>query len=453
MSRAHAALKAFFMAFEAGFSKVEISPPVVGDLSIPILGFWWERAKAYGEVHDPLYARAACFRDGDRFTVVSMDAFGDGIGLTDSIRKLASEKTGIPREKIMVCSTHAHTAPETYGLCWNAVDGRWLDWVAERVASAVEEAERRLELATMRVATARTEGLVVNRRASYVMERVAKGEARLSPEEIARSTDLDENLYAFTFLGADRSPVGIIVNFACHPVIMQTVPVISSDYAGFVAEEAEKLTGATTLYLNGPCGDVNPACGDTGNYSDVVALGTRLASCIQRIANNFDKASQVEEPVRLSARRAVAKVRRRGLPRKEELLEEKERLEGEIAARSMVPPPREDGLGAALFSIREKLTLYEMPEAFDAEVQVFSFGPHSIVGIPGELFACLGRDIRMAKRGVVQIATLANKILGYIAPREAFAAGGYETQPARWSRLAPGSGEEIRDAAVKLLRS
>ncbi len=441
------------MAFKVGFSKIEISPPVVGDLSIPILGFWWERAKAYWEVHDPLYARAACFMDGDQFVVISMDAFGDGIGLTDSIRALASAKTGIPYENIMVCSTHTHTAPETYGLCWNSVDEKWLTWVAKRVAAAVEEAKHRVEPAMMHVATARMEGLVVNRRATYVTERVAKGEAQLSFEELARSTDMDENLYVFTFIGADKSPVGTLVNFACHPVIMQTMPMISSDYAGFVAEKAEKMTGATTLYLNGPCGDINPACGDTGNYDDVVELGTRLVSHVHKITSNVDMASTVKGSIQLSARQSVIEVRRRDLPNKEMILKEKERIEREIASRSTTPPPREDSLGAALFNIQEKLSLYELHESFDAEVQAFSLGPHSIVGIPGELFACLGRDIRMAKRDTILIATLANKILGYIVPREAFVVGGYETELSRWSRLEPGSGEEIRDAAVKLLRS
>jgi hypothetical protein len=440
------------VALSVGFSKADISPRVVGDLTIPILGFWWERAKVYEGVHDPLYARAACIKGDDEFVIVSLDAIGDGIGLTDSIRDLASERTGIPREKVMISCTHTHTAPETYGLCGHTVDERWLEEAADKVAFAIVQAYRNLEPATMRVGTARTEGLVVNRRALYVEERVRTGEVRLSPEEAARSIDADEDLCVCAFLRADGSLIGMTVNFACHPVIMQTAPIISADYAGFVAEEAERRTGATTIFLNGPCGDINPACGDTRNYDDVVALGLKLATHVLQVVESFHTGPNDGERIRISTRRVVAEVRRRALPPKGAFIAKREELEAEIRTRDVSPPPNEDTLGAALFEVREALSLYEAPDCYDAEVQVFTLGPYAIIGIPGELFTCLGRDIRGRGAGNALIATLANRMLGYIAPQEAFRVGGYEAGSlARWSRLAPGSGEIIRDAAIGVL--
>ena len=438
------------MVLKVGFSKVDITPPVDSGLSIPILGFWWERAKAYQDIHDPLYARVAYFQNDDQFIVVSMDSIGDGIGFTDSIRQLTSKRMGIPREKIMISCTHTHTAPETYDLCWHPVDKKWLEEMTKRVAAAIEGAHRKMECATVHCETALTEGLVKNRRADYVRKKVTE----LMPDELARSIDLDERLYVMAFLGSDRLPIGLLVNFACHPVIMQTAPTISADYTGFVAEEVEKRIDAPALYLNGPCGDVNPACGDTRNYGDVVALGTRLSSHIQGIVESIRTKPSDKESNHLLARQTAIGVQRRDLPQKEILLGEKERYEREVKARSVVPPAYEDALGAALFSVREALTLYEKPEHYEAEVQVFSLGPYAIVGIPGEFFTCLGRDIRKESKNTILIATLANRMLGYIAPHEAFTVGGYETESlARWSRLAPGSGETIRNAAIQMLRS
>jgi neutral ceramidase len=406
----------------------------------------------YEGVHDPLYARAACIKGDDEFVIVSLDSIGDGIGLTDSIRNLASERTGIPREKVMVSCTHTHTAPETYGLCGHTVDERWLEDAANKVAFAIVQAYRNLEPATMRVGTTRTEGLVVNRRARYVEERARTSEVRLSPEDAARSVDADEDLRVWAFLRADGSLIGMTVNFACHPVIMQTAPIISADYAGFVAEEAERRTGATTIFLNGPCGDINPTCGDTRNYNDVVALGLKLVKYILQVVENFPTGSNDGERIRISTRRAIAEVRRRALPPKGAFIAKREELEDEIRTRGATPPPHEDTLGAALFEVREVLSLYEDPNCYDAEVQVFTLGPHAIFGIPGELFTCLGRDIRVRVAGDALIATLANRILGYIAPQEAFRVGGYEVGSlARWSRLAPGSAEIICDAAIGLL--
>jgi len=47
----------------------------------------------------------------------------------------------------------------------------------------------------------------------------------------------------------------------------------------------------------------------------------------------------------------------------------------------------------------------------------------------------------------------AESYIGYIPTDRAFAGGGYETQPGRWSRVAPGSEPIVCRQAIGLLKS
>ena len=85
-------------------------------------------------------------------------------------------------------------------------------------------------------------------------------------------------------------------------------------------------------------------------------------------------------------------------------------------------------------------------------VQVFAFGSDTaIVGLPGEIFSELGLAIKKQSpfRNTI-IVELANDSIGYVPTRQAFAEGSYEVVN---SRVAPGGGEMLVQAAVRLLKS
>jgi hypothetical protein len=94
-----------------------------------------------------------------------------------------------------------------------------------------------------------------------------------------------------------------------------------------------------------------------------------------------------------------------------------------------------------------------LPGSLPAEIHALEVADWLLLGVPGELVGCLGQDIRAASRKHrVWVVGYANGYLGYFATRASFEAGCYESFPGRWSRLAPGSSETLRDAAVQLIR-
>ena len=87
-----------------------------------------------------------------------------------------------------------------------------------------------------------------------------------------------------------------------------------------------------------------------------------------------------------------------------------------------------------------------------AEVFAIRVGPAGIVGLPGEIFAEFGRQIRAASPlQPTLVIEMANGCVGYVPTAEAFLGGGYETELARSSKLTPAAGPLLVNAAVEAL--
>jgi len=85
------------------------------------------------------------------------------------------------------------------------------------------------------------------------------------------------------------------------------------------------------------------------------------------------------------------------------------------------------------------------------EVQVFRLSDSvAVVGLPGEVFVDLGLAIKEASPfATTLVIELCQDAPGYIPTRKAFVEGSYETVN---SRIAPGGGELMAEAAIRLLK-
>ena len=89
--------------------------------------------------------------------------------------------------------------------------------------------------------------------------------------------------------------------------------------------------------------------------------------------------------------------------------------------------------------------------ALPLEVQAFRVGPNTaIVGLPGEVFVELGLAIKKGSPFEnTLLVELSNDCIGYVPTKKAFAEGGYEVVN---SRVQPGGGEMLVEAAIRLLK-
>ena len=100
----------------------------------------------------------------------------------------------------------------------------------------------------------------------------------------------------------------------------------------------------------------------------------------------------------------------------------------------------------------EAVALNDYPEAVPVAIQAYRIGDIAIVGIPCEVFAQIGLDIRRASPLKNQFTiSLANGYNGYLPTPEQHAVGGYETWRARSSYLEVEASVKISKAVDELL--
>ncbi len=342
--------------------------------------------------------------------MVADGLLGSNSRSADEVRQRAAVGSGIKSENIMVAATHTHSTPETSGITdvadWVGMS-EWVESWLDGIAQAVIEASGHLRPA--RIAWGRTEvaGLACNRR------------------DVLRPTPgfLDQNADVVMFEGEDSDWKTIVFGFACHLVTVQVQPLVSADFPGVAMATVENdLDGEVfSMYLQGACGDVNPLCGHSGSWSDVEVNDRLLGDAVTACACDLlagDHAVGLETVESVSV---VVELPSRQLP---DL--------GPIEAEWMESKRLADGGDAD--AARRATTLYEQikrirmgEKPISAELQVLRLGPLAIVGIPGELCADLGQEIRQKSAAPFTVLSLySNGYLGYNASLVDHALGGYE---------------------------
>ncbi len=140
----------------------------------------------------------------------------------------------------MVAATHTHAGPA--GLRRD-LDEPLTEVMARTIAGAIAAAHRDKRPAVLKAGRGSVDSVSQNRR---------------DPDG-----PFDDALRVLLFDSPDPrdGAVASIVNFACHPTVLyRTNMLISADYPGHAIRTVRNVLGeAPVLFLNGACGDVNPA--------------------------------------------------------------------------------------------------------------------------------------------------------------------------------------------------
>ena len=420
------------MTFTVGTAAAVITPPV----GTPMEGYSARRDVSQG-VHDDLYARALVLDDGtSAVALVSCDLVGVDRRLVSDARQRASEATGLRPNHILIAATHTHAGPA--GLRRD-VDEALLDVTARHIAGAVASAYRRRRPAVLKVGTARVDSVSQNRR---------------HPE-----WPIDSSLTVLLLDDPDplQPPIAAVINFACHAtVLFHTNLLISADYPGSAVRTAERVfPGLGVLFLNGACGNVNPAW-VSQEFAEADRVGTVVGAAAARLiaelrplgpgqrAHNIRWDEHTEKAV--TAGDLVEEVRLRvgsrhvDLPMKTFLSPEEyeatlRELDGQMAALDSTSGRDERRrLMSQLTRLRTERTVAsrmagQKDRMLHPELMAISLGSDlALLGLPGEFFVETVDEIR-ARAGLryLPVACYANHYIGYVVPPAAFDEGGYET--------------------------
>lgn len=445
------AIPASAAELQAGVAVVDITPP----LGYRMAGYFRERLNT--GTHDPLQAKALVLRQGDEKAAwVFCDLVGIGREVSDRARKSAAQKTGIPAANILIAATHSHTGPLYMGALRQyfhdqaiAAKGEdpheKIDYpavLADKVAAAIEKAAKSVQPVQLVADRAKQEGLSFNRRFHMKDGSVVFNPGKLNPNIVRPCGPIDPEVGLLRFRSGGKDLAHLTV-FALH---LDTVggTEYSADYPFYLERTLRPELGdeCVSLFGAGTCGDINHINVSNSDpqkgQDEARRIGAVLGATVQQTHSKLQPARSPSLAVRRTivqaplqkydaeaiaqARKDMAKIGTREMP----FLKQVETYK--IVSLQMLP-------GATL----------------PMEVQAFRLTKDvAIVGLPGEIFVELGLAIKKASPFPwTFVIELCNDAPGYVPTIKAFKEGSYETVN---SRIQPGGGEKLVEAATRLLK-
>ncbi|MGA9720899.1 MAG: neutral/alkaline non-lysosomal ceramidase N-terminal domain-containing protein, partial [Candidatus Binatus sp.] len=253
-------------SLHAGAARVKLDPPA----GLAMLGYG-NRVGRNAGVHDDLAAQALVLSDGaNKVAIAGVDLLAVGARIADDIRERAAAITGIPADSILICATHTHSAPAFNIFATPRIDakpseGRDLEWereLPEKIASAIVQANKNLEPAILRAATA-TFTLGINRRLMRPHRQIQLAANRSGPA--------DAEVGMLGAYRANGTPIAFLMNYPCHGVVLcEDNLLYSRDWPGFAMDEIETAAASAagprpiSIFIQGATGNIDPR--SRGNF-------------------------------------------------------------------------------------------------------------------------------------------------------------------------------------------
>ncbi|MFA5189609.1 MAG: neutral/alkaline non-lysosomal ceramidase N-terminal domain-containing protein [Verrucomicrobiia bacterium] len=422
--------------WRVGTARTDITP------SGPIwMGGYASRNHPSEGVLQPIWAKALLFEDpaGSRAAIVTLDLIGIDRGLTDSVCQRICQKTGIPRERIVLNCSHTHSGPVVAGvtpLVYDLDAGQqktvddYAKTLADKLVLLVEAAVKDLQPAKLAFGEGQAT-FGANRRAMRV--KVPEG----APKPPA---PVDHTVPVLTVRDEKDALRAVLFGYACHSTTL-AIYEINGDYPGFAQAALETShPGVTALFMAGCGADVNP------NPRSEVALakqhGQSLAAAVDTVLGGTLR--PLRGPLAVGFERVDLKfVAPPNKEQLEKLLQDKNKYQQRLAKHLL----GELAAGRAL------------PTSYPCPVQVLRFGNDLVmVALAGEV--CVDYALRLRREFAgrpIMIASFCNEIFSYIPTERVLSEGGYEGGAAMvyfgiHGPFQPGLEQQIIDTVKRLAK-
>lgn len=434
---------------KAGIAKLDITPALGANLN----GYYRERPA--DRVIEPLYVTALAFSDGENTALaISLDISEILQRDTDDIRTRVAKRTGLPFEAIFVACIHTHTAPvisEIRGFFKR--DPAYYEFFCNQVCAAAEAAVADMQEAVPSIARGKAEGVAFIRRV-----RMKDGTARNSvPKDMISQIagpigTPDETVQLVKLQRPGASDIAI-VNFGCHPDVLGGTG-ICPDWPCYLRDTLEAALateadgqGVRVIFFNGAQGDVahvnrmNPTQRKGVEHSR--HMGRTIAGAVLGIYTY----TQPITADRVFFKQNMAHVAvNKGTP--EEVAIAKKVDEAFVTNKDMkMMDPA--GFPFNVVQARRFIRLEHRDPVIPLNVVCVGFGEVAFIGLPGEPFTEIGRQIKEGSPFTMTIPCCnANGSEGYFPTDEALLEAGYE---ATSSLFKPGVAPEMVRVALRTL--
>jgi len=439
----------------AGAAQVVISPPD----GVNLAGYYNFRGS--DGVLDDIHSRALVLEDGaTRAALVTLDLIGTPRELVEAVRAEVEKSGVLPGGHVMISATHAHTGPvpgrflrtpdgpESGAPAPDSVHAKYLATLPGLIAASVTQAAAKLAPVSLSGASGECPDLAFCRRFYMRDGKVGWNPGKLNPNTMTPAGPTDPQVQAI-FFEAPHKPaervdaLAIYANFSMHPDTVGGTK-ISADYPGALARLMAGYHGkeCITLYGNGTCGNLNHIDVAWDRQQKGAEEAHRIATLLT--ASVF-RAEKKQRNLAAGALRVKSVMVPMDVP--DVSPEQAEMARETVRRKTAGPPPT----FMQLVHANRLLDLAPREgKPIDAEVQVITLGRDvAWIGLPGEVFVELGLALKkQSPFPHTIITTLTNGNWGYLPDRRSYAEGAYEAES---SRVEPGSGEKLVEAAARML--
>lgn len=219
-------------------------------------------------VADNLYVKAVIISNQQTsIGILSFDCIGLMYPQLQEIReKVAKAIPGFPAQQIIMSSTHTHSGPDVVGI-----------WGKDLMHSGINEAHMKkivnqAVVALQKAWNSRRSGIGRYAVGSYGEDWV---------KNISEPGLLDRTLTILQFKDALNKNIVTLVNFACHPTILDDVAAgASADYVGGYYRYADSAQGGIHMFLQGAIGGWVQPEDVPKSYAQAMKTGEKLGAYV-----------------------------------------------------------------------------------------------------------------------------------------------------------------------------
>ncbi len=441
----------------AGAAAIDVTPQ-----KYPVLINGGMTSNSANAATTPIHARAIVLEDGkERLAIVVVDSCMMSRTFLDEAKAMASQKTGIRADHMLVSATHAHSVPASMGCLGTDADEAYIPFLRLKLVEAIETAASHLEPARVGFAKGNAANYTAVRqwvrRPDRIVEdpfgnktvRANMHAGRVWADATGEAGPEDPDLSLISIQAIDGRPIAVLANFSMH--YFSGEKPVSADYFGKFSEGLkERLAPNKAAGKPAFVGIMSHGCsGDIWRMDYTKQTPPEFESIkvdeytrgLLDIATKAMESIEYESNADLSMAESRLHMRYR-VPDKQRLQWAKKVVE-EMGSRA--PKTTEEVYA------REQIILDERQET-DIVVQAIRIGSIAIATTPTETYALTGIKLKLQSPRInTMVIELANGGDGYVPPPEQHPLGGYNTWAARSAGLEVEAEPRIAEACVNLL--
>lgn len=263
---------------QVGYAKELITP----NEPVPLNGYGNNQNRMHNNTLDHLYVTCVAFKDGDETLLwIAQDLLNTEPATYDVFDRVALS-TGVDRNRVMVCSSHTHSGPDTNMPSHPAISSYLSTVYYPAVIKAAQNALKDLQPAQLYGASTTLEGMNFVRH--YIMNDGTYSGPNFGSSASGYKSHATENDGEMRLVKIEREGDNkdiLIMNWGAHPTMTGGVDKydLSADYVGAIRNKIERDAGMHFAFFQAAGGNqvVDSWITEEKHNMDYVTYGEKLA--------------------------------------------------------------------------------------------------------------------------------------------------------------------------------